>query len=113
MKRLRNLIDTLVPSRVSSKLDEDVVICSVVRTPITKAKRGGFKDTAIDHLLSVVLKEAAARAGVEPAQVEDIGVGNILMTGIGQIQNRMAMFAAGFPETTCLFSVNRQGAAGI
>jgi hypothetical protein len=46
--------------------DNDVVIVSSLRTPVCKAKRGGFKDTMADDLLSAVLIATMEQTGVEP-----------------------------------------------
>lgn len=51
------------PRRASS--DDDVVIVSALRTAVCKAKRGGFKDTPADDLLSAVLKATLEQTGVE------------------------------------------------
>jgi len=58
MQRLQNLELQLVPSKISNKDPNDVVICSAVRTPLTKAKKGLFKDTAPEYLLSYALRAA-------------------------------------------------------
>lgn len=110
MERLENL-SNIIKENISSS--EDVVICSAVRTPITKGKRGGLKDTAPEYMLSVVLREAAARAKVNPADIQDIAVGNNLQPGAGEIPNRMAMFLAGFPDTTSIVAVNRLCSSGL
>lgn len=57
------------------KKPEDVVITLAVRTAMTKAKKGAFKDTSADSLLYGILKAAKERSGVDPALVEDISVG--------------------------------------
>lgn len=46
MHRLQNLELQLVPKTIGTKNPDDVVICSAVRTPLTKAKKGLLKDTA-------------------------------------------------------------------
>lgn len=46
MQRLQNLELQLAPQKIANKNADDVVICSAVRTPLTKAKKGPFKDTA-------------------------------------------------------------------
>jgi acetyl-CoA acyltransferase 1 len=46
MNRLQNLELHLVPKMVGVKNPDDVVICSAVRTPLTKAKKGLLKDTS-------------------------------------------------------------------
>ena len=55
MQRLSNLANILVSQNIANN-DDDVVICSAVRTPITKGKKGGLKDTAPEYMLSVVLR---------------------------------------------------------
>ncbi len=57
--------DSAPYERRASSLD-DVVIVSALRTPICKAKRGGFKDTPADDLLAAVLKATLQQTGVEP-----------------------------------------------
>ncbi len=46
MERLQNLESHLTKCEIAKKNPNDVVICSAVRTPLTKAKKGGLKDTA-------------------------------------------------------------------
>lgn len=46
MERLENLKLQLSPEKVAVKNADDVVICSAVRTPLTKAKKGLLKDTS-------------------------------------------------------------------
>lgn len=83
MQRLHNLASNLVRDNVKATSDDDVVICAAVRTPITKGKRGGLKDTAPEYMLSIVLKEVAARANIKPELVQDIAVGNNSQPGAG------------------------------
>jgi len=54
--------------------DDDVVIVSALRTPICKAKRGGFKDTLPDDLLAVVFQAVIKDAGIKPTDIQDICV---------------------------------------
>ncbi|QRW17404.1 acetyl-CoA C-acetyltransferase [Rhizoctonia solani] len=56
----------------------DVVIVSALRTAITKAKKGGFKDTLPEELLSNVLKAVYTSAKLDPKLIEDVAVGNVL-----------------------------------
>jgi acetyl-CoA acyltransferase 1 len=113
MQRLQNLANQIVKSEISGKSDDDVVICSAVRTPITKGKRGGLKDTTPDYMLSVVLREAALRAKVNPKDVADVAVGNNLQPGAGEIPHRMGLLLAGFPDTTSIVTVNRLCSSGL
>jgi acetyl-CoA acyltransferase 1 len=54
---------------------------SAVRTAVTKAKKGGFKDTHPTELLAAVLKGVTERGKVQPKQVQDIAVGWVLAPG--------------------------------
>ncbi|KAK3284109.1 hypothetical protein CYMTET_8224 [Cymbomonas tetramitiformis] len=96
----------------AAKSADDVVICCAVRTPICKAKRGAFKDTGPDVLLSTVLKEAVARSKVDPKLLGDINVGNVLFQQ-GAIYCRQAQAVAGIPFEVPLSTVNRQCSSGI
>jgi acetyl-CoA acyltransferase 1 len=83
MERLPNLAGHLVSLNVSAKCSDDVVICSAVRTPVTKATKGYLKDTAPEVMLSHVLKAAAQRANMLPEEAQDIVVGCNLQPGAG------------------------------
>jgi acetyl-CoA acyltransferase 1 len=115
MQRLQDIHSQLTANKVAAhtKSAEDVVICAAVRTPLTKAKRGLLKDTAPEYLLSVVLKEVAIRAKIDPKNVEDIVVGNVLQPGAGSVTARMGQYLAGYPDTTTIVGVNRQCSSGI
>lgn len=82
MNRLNNLSTQLVGS-TAPKDPNDVVICSAVRTPLTKAKRGGLKDTQPDILMRAVFTGAIEKAKIDPKKIQDICVGNNLMVGAG------------------------------
>ena len=91
----------------------DVVVVSALRTPITKAGRGAFKETTPDDLLRAVLSAVCERGGVPPAAVEDIAVGNVQLPGAYAGPARMAMLRAGFPASVPLYTVNRQCSSGL
>ena len=63
---------------VGAKTEDDVVICAYARTPMTKGKRGAFKDTTPELLLSTVFKAVVDRAKVDPKLIQDIAVGNTM-----------------------------------
>lgn len=113
MQRLINLANQIESCHISSKSEDDVVICSAVRTAVTKAKKGHLKDTAPEVMLSHVLKAAAQRAKLEPKEVQDIVVGCNLQPGGGQINARMAMFMGKFPDTTPIVTINRLCSSGL
>ncbi|KIJ12049.1 acetyl-CoA C-acyltransferase [Paxillus involutus ATCC 200175] len=100
-------------ARVIAKHDNDVVIVAAVRSALTKGRKGGFKDTRPEELLSGVLRAAYTRARVDPALIEDIAVGNVLPPGGGASGARMAALHAGIPNTTSVNTVNRQCSSGL
>ncbi|KAF5379741.1 hypothetical protein D9615_005835 [Tricholomella constricta] len=100
-------------ARILEKHDDDVVIVSAIRTAITKARKGGFKDTQPELLLSHVLRAVYTQSGLDPALIEDISVGNVLPAGGGAGAARMAALHAGIPYTASLNTVNRQCSSGL
>lgn len=54
-----------------------MVITLSLRTPLTKARKGGFKDTELDYMVYALLKETLARSKIDPALVEDVCLGNV------------------------------------
>lgn len=75
----------------------DVVIVAACRTPITRARKGGLKDTCQEELLKVVFEDVVKRAGVDKSLVEEIQVGNVLPPGGGATVARMAQLAGQSP----------------
>lgn len=61
----------------TEKHPDDVVITLAIRTPLAKARRGGLKDTPLDGLVFKILEQVVQRAGIDPAHVEDICLGNV------------------------------------
>ena len=80
---------------------------------LVQAKKGGFKDTRPEEILSEVLKAAYTKAGLDPKLIEDVSVGNVLPPGGGASAARMAALAAGIPNTTAVNTVNRQCSSGL
>lgn len=100
-------------ARVLQKHENDVVIVSALRTAMTKSKKGGFKDTHPELLLSHVLRAAYSTVGLDPALIEDISVGNVLPPGGGASAARMAAIHAGIPIETSINTINRQCSSGL
>ena len=97
----------------SSKSPDDVVICGALRTALTKAKRGAFSKTTPEDILSPVLKELLVRTRVNPKDIGDIQIGNVLQCGSGMISARMAGLLAGIPNSVPVVSINRQCSSGL
>lgn len=79
---------------------DDVVIVSALRTPMTKAKKGGLRDTPAETLLAALIKETLTRTRVDPAAVGDLVVGSVLGSNVWRAnQVRLAAFLGGLPES--------------
>jgi len=100
-------------SSITSKSPNDVVIVSALRTAITKAGKGGFKDTNPEDMLAGVLKGVLQQSGIDPKLVEDVSVGAVLPVGSGATEARAAALMAGLPNTTAVNSINRQCSSGL
>jgi len=93
--------------------DNDVVIVAAKRSAITKAKKGGFKDTCPEEILSGVLRAVYTSVNLDPSLIEDIAVGNVLPPGGGASAARMASLHAGIPNTAAVNTLNRQCSSGL
>ncbi|KAJ1099397.1 hypothetical protein NDU88_004498 [Pleurodeles waltl] len=92
---------------------EDIVVVHGLRTAICKAKRGAFKDTTPDELLSAVMAAVLKDVNLEAAELGDVCVGNVLQPGAGAFVARVAQFLGGFPESVPVYCVNRQCSSGL
>ncbi|CAD5180572.1 unnamed protein product [Musa acuminata subsp. malaccensis] len=93
---------------------DDVVVVVAYRTAICKSKRGGFKDTYPEELLTAVLKALLDKTSLNPNEVGYIVVGAVLAPGSQRATEfRMAAFYVGFPETVPVRTVNRQCSSGL
>ena len=92
----------------------EAVIVSTARTPIGKAFRGAFNKTHGATLAGHAIEHAVSRAGVEPAEVEDVLLGCALPEGAtGHNIARLAAVRAGLPVTTAAATVNRFCSSGL
>ncbi|KAH0149925.1 beta ketoadipyl CoA thiolase, TH2, partial [Aureobasidium melanogenum] len=99
---------------ILSKQPNDVVILSALRTPVTRAKKGGFKDAYDHELLAHVLKATLeANPNLDPAKIQDIQIGNVLSELGGSKAGRMASLHVGYPETSSFQTVNRACSSGL
>ena len=98
---------------VGPKRDDDVVIIGMARTAMTRAKKGPQRDTGLESMLRPCLEAVAAQSGIDKGLVEDIVIGNVLNPGSAATNARMAMFMAGYPETTCVQAINRLCSSGL
>jgi acetyl-CoA C-acetyltransferase len=92
----------------------DAVIVSTARTPIGKAFRGAFNDTEAPALGGHVVRAAVARAGIDPARVDDCIMGAAAQQGT-QAYNlgRLCSVAGGLPDTSSGMTMDRQCSSGL
>ena len=90
------------------------VIVSTARTPIGRAYRGAFNNTPAPTLGSHSIRAAVERAGIDPAEVDDVVFGCALQQGhqAGNIA-RTALLRAGLPVSVAGMSVDRQCSSGL
>ncbi|TFK77259.1 3-ketoacyl-CoA thiolase [Pluteus cervinus] len=113
MQRLQQLASHFASSNTSTRQSpDDVVITMAIRSPLCKAKKGGFKDTRTDELMLEIFKHTITRSGIEPGLVGDICVGTVLTPDAGY-HARSAALAAGFPESVPVQTINRFCSSGL
>ena len=91
----------------------NAVIVSTARTPIGRAYRGAFNDTASPTLAAHALRAAAERAGLEGGEIEDVLMGCAMPQGVQHTIGRNAALAAGFPVSVSGMTLDRQCASGL
>ena len=92
----------------------EAVIVSTARTPIGKAYRGAFNNTEAPTLGGHAVQHAVERAGIDPAEVEDVIMGCAMPQGSqGMNIARQIALAAGLPVTTAGMTVDRQCSSGM
>jgi acetyl-CoA C-acetyltransferase len=82
------------------------VIVSAVRTPVGRFGSALRSRSAVE-LGAVAIRDALARAGVSPAAVDYVLIGQVLQAGAGQITARQAAIAAGIPPQTPAMTLNK------
>ena len=92
----------------------EAVIVSTARTPIGRAYRGAFNDTQAQALAGHAIAEAVRRAGIDPAEIDDVIIGAALQQGAqGYNVARQSALRAGLPDTVPAMSIDRQCASGL
>ncbi|MDB5705179.1 MAG: acetyl-CoA acetyltransferase [Sphingomonas bacterium] len=92
----------------------EAAIIATARTPIGKAYRGAFNITEAPVLAGHVMNAAVARAGIDPARIDEVfwGVGGQWGTQGGNA-GRMAIFAGKLPESVPAFTLDRKCGSGL
>jgi acetyl-CoA C-acetyltransferase len=90
----------------------DAVIVSAVRTATGKFL-GALKPFTAPQLGAIVIREAVARAGVDPTVVEECVMGNVVSAGLGQAPARQAALRAGLDDRVAAMTVNKVCGSGL
>src|SRR5579862_7378004 len=91
---------------------ETPVILSAVRTPIGKFQ-GGLSSFAAPELGGKIVAEAVRRAGIEPKQVDEAILGNVIQAGIGQNPARQAALKGGCDPRVAALTINKVCGSGL
>jgi acetyl-CoA C-acetyltransferase len=95
-----------------SPTPREAVIVSAVRTPIGKFQ-GTLTPLAASDLGAVAVKAAVERAGIAPATIDEVLMGNVVLAGQGQAPARQASIKAGIPPTVGATTVNKICGSGL
>ena len=96
---------------MSKKLN-DVVITSALRTPIGTYK-GSLKDLSADKLGTLAIKEVIHKSNLKPDQIDEVIMGHVLTSGLGQNPARQASIHAGIPVSKPAHIINQVCGSGL
>jgi len=91
---------------------DDVVIISGCRTPVGKFQ-GSLTDFTAPQLGAIVVREAVKRAGLDPAQIDECIMGNVVSAGLGQNPARQAAILGGLTPATGAMTINKVCGSGL
>src|SRR5207237_843225 len=91
---------------------DHVVIISGCRTPVGKFQ-GSLSDLSATQLGAIVVREAVKRAGVDPSQVDECIMGNVVSAGLGQNPARQAAIFGGLAPEVGAMTVNKVCGSGL
>lgn len=92
--------------------NDPIVIVSAARTPLGSFQ-GDFASLTAPQLGAVAIKAAVERAGLQPAQVEEVLMGNVLQAGVGQAPARQAALGAGLPLSAGCTTIHKVCGSGM
>lgn len=91
---------------------DHIVIVGAARTPLASFQ-GEFSSLSANALGSIAIRAALERAGLDPAKVDDVILGNCLMAGQGQAPARQAAIHAGIPSSAGAVTLSKVCGAGM
>ncbi len=91
---------------------KNVYILSQARTPVGSLN-GSLASVTAPQLGAIAIKAALERSGMDPSQVNELFMGNVVSAGIGQAPAQQASIYAGLPVTLPCTTVNKVCASGM
>jgi acetyl-CoA C-acetyltransferase len=91
---------------------EHVVIVSAVRTPVGKFQ-GSLSDFTAPQLGALVVKEVVKRSGLQPEQIDECIMGNVVTAGLGQNPARQAALFGGLKDEVAAMTINKVCGSGL
>jgi len=91
---------------------QDIVIVSAARTAVGKFG-GSLAKISATELGGLIIKEVVARAGIDPALVSEVIMGQVLAAGVGQNPSRQALMKAGLPKEIPGLTINAVCGSGL
>src|SRR6184192_3907802 len=91
---------------------DDVVIISACRTPVGKFQ-GSLSDLSASQIGAIVVREEVLRAKLDPKQVDECIMGNVVSAGLGQNPARQAAIFGGLPPEVGAMTVNKVCGSGL
>jgi acetyl-CoA C-acetyltransferase len=91
---------------------QEAVIVSAVRAP-TGRFLGGLKSLTAPELGALVVREAVARAGIDPGSVDECIMGNVVSAGAGQAPARQAALRGGLADHVACLTINKVCGSGL
>jgi len=88
------------------------VIVSAVRTPIGRFL-GGLSPLAAPDLGGIAIRDAVRRAGINPDDIDEVIMGNVIQGGVGQAPARQAALKGGVPNTVSAVTINKVCGSGL
>jgi len=92
--------------------DRDAYVVSACRTAIGEFM-GGLASMTAPQLGAIAIREAVKRAGIDPAEVEEVLMGNVVQAGVGQAPARQAAIHGGIPDSVAAMTVNKVCGSGL
>lgn len=92
--------------------ENEAVILSAARTPIGKFQ-GSLSSVPATQLGAIAVKAAVERAGINPEEIEEVIMGNVVQAGEGQAPARQAEILSGIPATVSASTVNKVCGSGL